>query len=269
MITIDFNETAWSRQLAEHVAMARISTAGAVTSAARMWLRAAVRLTVPSGPGAALNKTSNQKKLGEGLVVMDVSRLFIDWNETRKTLKNQSLAKAVDELSKSGSLESIRTMLSGFNLKGVVRQPSHELHKQSRGKRGHVASKSRKYLVLNEGAIRAYQSKALGQVGIAKSGWKRAAGPLRVKLPAWVMRHDGRGHFKGIVDRDKPTIEFGNAVGFANKNAREDAVMQHSGAFAQRQMAKMLTIYFKALQSGNGSALRAKVQKDTFEAMEA
>ena len=269
MITVDFNQAAWAKTLAEHVAMCRVSIAGAVTSGARVWLRAAVRLTVPSGAGAALNKTSNQKRLGESLVVMDVNRLFSDWGKLRQSLKSESIKRQADKAMADGKEDRLKNIFRTWDFKGVTARPSHELHKQNRGKRGHVVKGTRPYLVTGRGAIAQYTKQAMSQVGIAKSGWKRAAGPLKVKLPAWVMRHDGKGHFKGITNRDNPVIEFGNAVGFANKNAREDAVMKYSGQFAQRQMQKSLAVYFKSLQAGKASELRSKVQKDTFEAMEA
>lgn len=272
MIKVEFDQAKWSKLLSDYVAMGHVSAAGAVTAASRIWLRAAVRLTVPSGPGAALNKTSEQKKLGERLVDVDSRRLFQDWATMKTKMKSERLVKDVDRYLGAGlNFKAAQKAMenAGMNIAGVVSIPRKMLRAKRVNKRGHIHKKERRFVVATSGELERYIEKQKANVGFAKSGWKTAAGPLRVKLPAWVMRHNGSGVFLARKIGDRPFIEFGNSVDYANKNSRQDKVMESAGQFAQRQFAKSIAVYFNEIARGNSAKLRAKLQKDTFEAIEA
>jgi hypothetical protein len=120
-------------------------------------------------------------------------------------------------------------------------------------------------MLTSNGAVAAEIQREIKKVGLAKSGWKLAAEKLRVKLPAWVMRHDGEGYFLARKTGSVPFIEFANEVDYAGKNALEDRVMEMSRAFALKQFEKSIAYYWGQVMAGKGAALRAKLQKDTFE----
>lgn len=272
MIDVKLDIANWAKLLADHSAMANVSMGASVTAAARIWLRGAIRLTVPSGPGAELNKTSAQKKLGEELVKRDVGRLFVEWNDLRQRVKSARLVDALNSnLGEKLNFKAAAAILrnAGFDFAGVITKPRRFLHDARKNRRGHIRAKERPFLVAESGSVHAYLADNLKKVGIAKAGWKRAAAALRVKLPAWVMRHSAPGTFRSQMTGDRPSIEFGNPVKHANANGPDDKVMSASRVFAAKQFQKSLAVYFKEIQRGNAARLRAKVQKDAFEAIEA
>ncbi len=273
MIKVEFNQERFAKALADYVAIGQVSALGAVTAASRIWLRAAVRLTVPSGRGSIMNKTSEQKKLGEKLVKIDHERLYKEWFTTRNFVGERARKRIDDLLRPKFNPVLAAKILNklGIRVKPIViSQPRRELMDAAiHSKRGHVHRKQIPFMVSKPDVIAAEIAKWKKNVGIAKSGWKKAAGPLKVKLPAWVNRHGGEGYFLSRRQGDKPFIEFANEVDYAGKNALEDRVMSLSREFAQKQFIKSLDVYWRYVMAGKGKEARAKLQKDTFEAVEA
>lgn len=270
MIKVEFDQERFNKALADYVAIGQVSALGAVTAASRVWLRAAVRLTVPSGRGSILNKTSEQKKLGEKLVRIDHERLYKEWFVARN-FANERVRKRIDDLlgPKYNPMLAAKILNKiGYDIKPIViSQPRRELMDAAiHTKRGHVHPKQKPFLVSKPNSIAPEIAKWTKMVGLAKSGWKKAAKALRVTLPAWVNRHEGEGYFLCRKQGDRPFIEFANEVDYAGKNALEDRVMSLSREFAQKQFIKSLDVYWKYVMAGKGATARAKLQKDTFEA---
>lgn len=254
MYKLTFDTAKFDKQIAKYQAMSNVAAEKGVQSISRIWLKSAIAISPPKGQGAKLS-ISQRKKLGERQVENDAKKLFVEWPELRKKLRNWEIRYAVDQLMrrkrKRGNVIGVLEDF-GFLFRGLIDDPSHDLHAKHRDRRGHIKKKERKYLVRKQGAIKRYINREKKKVGIFLSGWKKAVMGLGLRLASFAMRHSSDGKFETAKAGDKPYVIFGNSVPFANKR-KDLEVMSKSVVFARKQYLKYITRYYNEMKKAESA----------------
>lgn len=270
MINVDFDTRRFNRDMNQLMVVGALSSAAVVTRTARQIVRNAFRLTPPTGSGGMTQSPGKQKKLGEDAVRRDIAiRAFPLLSKLRVMREQNDFSQDIGNLVARGDYKRVSDIFEriGFRISGVVSKPSRGLHNRVRRK-GVVSAKVTPFLVARDGNVDPFVKVVQKDVGKAKSGWFRAMIALKLPVPSWVTRHSMPGAFKGITDKQNPSIEFSNQVGYIQEAGRELRVMQYASAYVSAQMPKELERYWSEIGRGNGAKVKAKLQRDSFEAFE-
>lgn len=248
----------FKRQLTELSALTGITMAAAVTRTAALWVRDCIRATPPTGRGKAFTSKSAQRKLGERRLEVDVMKRAFPRLTALRMMQTENEGKAaIDALVRKGdyrgATETLRAM--GVESEAVLARPNRGLHQRLRDKStGRVrVPKGGQYLVADEGAQRAYLSEAMKRTGRAKSGWAIAAARLGLPKPGWGS-HSAPGAFRGITDREKPSIEFGNGVPFIQSSGYANRIMKWTLNFRERAMRLEIERLWRIAQNSDSLA---------------
>ncbi len=272
MIKVSWDLPSFRRQLQELSALTGISMAAAVTRTARLWCRDCIRATPPTGRGKLFTSVGAQRKLLESRIVYDVARRAFPLLSGLRMMRDESELKTrVDDLVRRGDLKSVTELLRkrGVLVQHVIAKPNRSLHQRMRSKSGRVTFERGEFLVTDESARDAYVDAVKRRGGRAKSGWATAAKRLGLPKPGWGS-HNAPGHFRGITDRQKPVIEFGNRVDFLQSTGYANKIMKWTFNFRMRALQAEVTRFWKAAQSNSLAKLKAKFARsiDSREALE-
>lgn len=273
MINVSFDTKRTNRELNEMMAVTGLTSAAVVTRFATAWCRDCVRMTPPTGSGKLATSKSAQRKLGERRIASDVAgRAFPLLSNLRLMKEEGRLGKAIDGATKRGDFKTATDLLrkAGVTVERVIAKPTESLHRSMRSpKTGRVLKSVKPYYVANESDRNRYLKQAVRRSGRAKSGWATACARLRLPRPGW-GNHNAPGHFRGITDKQRPSIEFGNRVDFLQRNFYADRIMKQTLIFRQRQMRAELVKLWRGIGAGGSSKIKARFarSRNTFEAIE-
>lgn len=155
--------------------------------------------TPPAGPGL---RGTAAKKAGEAAVRRDIRRVIATAGYAYSTIKDPVQADYFWLLILSGhhaeAQEVLRAHSHNVRLRyaPIATRPDTALHQRNR-KRGKVpASTHAQQIVTNAGALNSYIRAQQRKVGLLASGWLAAARYFKIKLPAWVERHQTSGSIR-------------------------------------------------------------------------
>jgi len=271
MITFEFDTKRFNKDLNQMMVVGDLSAAAVVTRAARQIVRNAFRLTPPTGEGGLTQDIGAQRKLGEEAVRRDIAvKAFPLLSKLRIIQENTDAGEWIKTLADRGDFKNASEVMKkiGFKISGIIAKPAERLHKSMRNQRsGRVRRGALPYFVARDGSVEIFVKEKQGEVGKAKGGWLRAFTALRMPMPKWCSKHNSPGHFRGITDKSKPAIEFGNNVPYIQRAGRELRIIENASAYVARQMPKELERYWADIGRGNGNKVKAKLQRDSFEAL--
>lgn len=270
MISVNFDTQRFQRDMNELMVVGALSSSAVVTRTARQVVRNAFRLTPPTGRGGMTQSPGKQKKLGEAAVRRDIAtRAFPLLSKLKVMQEDNDFSQDIGRLVARGDYKRVASIFEniGFRISGVVARPARGLHNRLR-KKGRVSVKVRPYLVAREGNVDPFVKEVQKDVGKAKAGWVRAMVALKLPVPGWVSRHPMPGSFRGIVNKSNPSIEFTNQVDYIQAAGRELKIMESAAFHVAAMMPKELERYWNEIGRGNGAKVKAKLQKDSFEAFE-
>lgn len=270
MISVDFDTQRFKRDMNELMVVGGLSSSAVVTRASRQVVRNAFRLTPPTGRGGMTQSPGAQKKLGESAVRRDIANRAFPLLSKLKVMQEQNdFSQDIGNLVARGDFKRVADIFEriGFRISGVVARPARGLHNRMRTK-GRVSIKVKPYLVAREGNVDPFVKAVQKDVGKAKSGWVRAMIALKLPVPAWVSRHSMPGFFRGVTDKQNPLIEFANQVPYIQEAGREMRIMDYASSHVAAMMPKELERYWADIGRGNGAKVKAKLQRDSFEAFE-
>ncbi len=208
--------------------------------------------TPPAGPSLKGNAAKNA---GEAAVQRDIRRVIATAGYAYGTIKDPVQADYFWFLVISGHLAEAQEVLqahsSNVRLRAapLSRRPDNSLHQRNR-KRGRVpASTHVQQVVTNAGALNSYIRAQKRKVGLLASGWLAAARYFKIKLPAWVERHQTSGSIR-------PSLLPWRTLYRITNNA------PHSGDLP-RKATRLAEIKMNQLRRRLPFAIRAEIRKLT------
>jgi hypothetical protein len=171
-------------------------------------------------------KESAAKKRRQGLLAVrrDIRRLFYPLERLRlykfAGKKGNKLGTGIRSAARKGDHHLVEALLRKANIKvrGIIKEPTNELHDAMRDNRGRVRKIIPYMTVSGEGKLNSYIKKRQKLVGFAKDGWSKALHGLGRDVPGWVDEQNAEGIFEKVLEGDKPQITVGNKVGFIQWN---------------------------------------------------
>lgn len=268
MINIQWNTVRLGVQMQELINVGQLTAARAVTRFAAQVVRDCHLTTPPGGKGARSNSAA--RKRGDANIDYDVRHTLISVDDINFTemLVEKGIKRTVDgfegKQNSKAAMDIFRN--AGFRwVGGVVANPTEKFHRWA-------MKQNRKYVIPT--ATEARRDTIIKQLqkrlGYARSGWRAAMSKLKIPVPPWVRRHNGPGYFRGIVDSNKPEILFANMVPYVQGYRNKEGVPIVEAAINRRvdMMKKELAVYYAAIGRGDGRKVAARLQKQSFEALE-
>lgn len=183
--------------------------------------------TTPPNDSQPINESFNiQRKKGEAAIHSDVTKLFqpLDSLKVFSAPRSRRLQRGqLRNLASQGKWQELSDELFALQITdkkedvvGTVDEKSYLDYKGTFGqKQGRL--KKEEYprkLVFDGSAIVRLVNELRDRVGLAKSGWMKAANALGVqRIPSWITRHNGSGSFvDDSANTDAPVITMFNNV---------------------------------------------------------
>ena len=169
--------------------------------------------TPPGGPNTS-GRAAKQR--GEAAVVSDILKIM------EKAGPKRRKRKSGDEGDERGDHAAAL-----FDITAAISNPE-AVHKRYRDSRGRVRREIHPKIKVRAGDLARLIKKRKGMVGFLASGWRTAAQKFGVKLPAWITRHTGDGSASERSDAASVEVVATNSVGYADKAANMDKIVQVS-----------------------------------------
>lgn len=226
-----------------------------------------VKFTPPFSEATSQESFAVQRKVGIEAVTSDVTGMFrpageFDFDNNRRTLldyietgstffglpENDGLKRRALNYIQAGNWDAIQRIFENTHqrLSKFIASATSEIHKSARDRRGRVrrSAKTRPYYVQDARSIKRLLRTTIANVGIAKSGWNKAARRLGLTLPNWIAKHRGRGLYKDTVGHlfTWPSITVGNLVEYIQATGASLRIMQRAVDNRVRNMKKELEI---------------------------
>lgn len=193
----------------------------------RLFVRDVIKITPPFrsyqtrlGESLAENRRAGNDAIEKQLkVAFSTPQALID------AQADPAVQERMRKLIRANKLTELEQML--YNLSGnkrryqIVDRITPQMHKAARDSRGRVRGFSG--VITTEKAIKQRTKEAQANVGIAKSGWVKAARALGASVPGWISRHSGSGVYKEERASFLKgfSILIGNAVAYIQKRGAE------------------------------------------------
>jgi hypothetical protein len=209
--------------------------------------------------GARQQSHTEQRKIGQSRVRMDLRRLFIgkaqlDALRAAKGTLGASIARAV----KVGDINLANQLLTrGHWRETAAYEPTRALHRAARDARGRVAKNAKGIFVHNEAARREFLADRLRFVGLGKSGWNTAADGVGLAArhrPAYVRALGGDGVYTEEGTAAAPVMTLGNNVPHIQAAGRELRIIDAALKVRRQLLPKQLEQTLRAI------ARRARVK---------
>lgn len=199
-------------------------------------------------PSGASGRGNEAKKIGESAVDRDIKKVYWDAPRIFEILKQENLNAAKGfyiRMLQGDYVEAQRIITSaGGRLRNVkIGQFNPSLHKQSRNRRGRVSRHVPAQIVTDFKKLDAFVKRKKKNVGILASGWNKAGGRLRARIPSWVKRHGDK--FSNVEFKETETsytVIMMPSVGFdANGTVkRAEAALKYRMAAIERRLPYLI-----------------------------
>lgn len=203
-----------------------------------------VKLTPPRGASPLSEDWKSQKSIGEKAVKDDLTKhglrnIFIPKENAKKqrgksnytflwkSVKGEKYFGMNDRFKPTASMEvMVDWHKANRNSRGKVRlmpKPTNMTDKK------HGNGSLLLGMVVNGKKIDRFIKKKQKNVGIAKSGWRKACAALGISLPAYVTRHRGQGRYsESPKENPNPWIEVGNMVYYIQSPHYKDRIISYA-----------------------------------------
>lgn len=135
--------------------------------------------------------------------------------------------RAAKQRGEAAVVGDIGKIMEKGRAKDAISNPE-AVHKRYRNNRGRVRREVHPKIKVRAGDLARLIKKRKGMVGFLASGWRTAAQKFGVKLPAWITRHTGDGSASERSDAASVEVVATNSVGYADKAANMDKIVQAS-----------------------------------------
>jgi len=227
----------------------------------KLFVEQCIKLTPPYPQERPLVSTEREQlRVGQGAVIRDLQKLFkpiskdvkiprgiqgVQWPKFKihgkNPVENARLQRSIDKYARAGDTTALDTIFKRLKVRysGLINQVDAQLHKMRRNRRGRVTGKKGFFLVSDTDSIEYYLGKKLANIGVAKSGWKKAYYALGgKKLSNWISRHNGAGVYRpGFTNPNLLFVDVGNAVPFIQEAGRELQIIDRARASRARNLA--------------------------------
>jgi len=202
--------------------------------------------------GARQQSHTEQRKIGQSRVRMDLRRLFkgkaqLDAMSKAKGTLGAAIARAV----KAGDITLANQLLTRGHWKETAAyEPTRALHRAARNSRGRVAKTAAGIFVHNEAARREFLADRLRFVGLGKSGWNTAAdgvGLASRHRPAYVRALGGDGVYTEEGSAAAPVMTLGNNVPHIQEAGRELRIIDAALKVRRQLLPKQLEQTLRAI----------------------
>lgn len=152
--------------------------------------------------------TPGAQKQGANAVKTDFNRAIKRMGTVRKW-KSKSVRDAIRSGDTNRLTEILRNMKNS-NKRGLkVEKYSDRLHKRQRGSRGRISRSVKPVVAITNADVNAGMKRAVGNVGIAKAAFAKAAFRLgRPRPPAWIARHFSKVRTSVILTKKPARAQF-------------------------------------------------------------
>lgn len=189
---------------------------------------------------AALRDFLKHSKKAVGQVLREQARLVVGQiaartppggpNTSGRAAKQRGEAAVVGDIAKimvKGTYKISKDDLASANWAKASVDPA-AVHKRYRNSRGRVRREISPKIKVRAGDLARLIKAKKAMVGYLASGWRAAAQKFGVKLPAWITRHTGQGSAKEKSDAASVEVVATNSVGYADRAANMDKIVQAS-----------------------------------------
>lgn len=228
-MTLDVREV--QRQLSLRVAATGQVASVVVRQQARLFVRDVARFTPPTGNAPVTESFGVQRGFGRRAVESDITGLFkpvgdLEFIKNPRNARVGALGKGYAERREFGKLKEL---MRRVGVKGeLVTEANRWLHSKHRGYGGRTL-RGRRLYVMHAPSIGVLVREKKQLVGLAKSGWAKAARSVGQALPAWIVNHAGPGY---VIDDLRhptfPSITMANTVDYIQSAGARLRVVQRA-----------------------------------------
>ncbi len=207
---------------------------------ASLFTQDASSFTPPFGKAPVKESASEKKRIGERAIERDVKRAFMPIESLRVFHTNTEMGKGLQRAAKKKNTILTEELLrqSGVRVRGVVTEPSQELHRGMKNNRGRII-KARSYVMIGKPSkLKRYVKDQQRRVGLAKDGWTTPLVNLKRNPPPWVRRHSTLSGIYREEHGDTPSVVVGNSVQHAQSSY--DRISQQAWNNRMRNSQKQL-----------------------------
>lgn len=214
---------------------------------AKLFTRDVLKLTPPfhskGAKGVISQSFAFQRSVGKKAVARDIYRLFqplgkwMHENIRFSAIADKGLAKRIKSYKAKREYHKLERVLRDHGkIRGIVDEPTEQLHNSRRTRVGRVRKNEIPYLVTRASRITAYIKDKQEHVGKFKSGWVKSATATGVKVPEWINSKREPGLYRANFSGPQMFIELGNLSQFGNKT--EARIMEAAVENRIRSMKK-------------------------------
>ncbi|MBE2180219.1 MAG: hypothetical protein IAE97_07080 [Chthoniobacterales bacterium] len=211
----EFDKSKFDAALREFRRHSRKALGQVLREQARGVVKQIAERTPPGGPNTS-GRAAKQR--GEAAVVSDILKIMEKAGPKRKKRKGG------DEDDERGDHAAA---LFDITAAAAISNPE-AVHKRYRNNRGRVRREIHPKIKVRAGDLARIIKKRKSMVGFLASGWRTAAQKFGVKLAAWITRHTGDGSASEKSDAASVEVVATNSVGYADKAANMDKIVQAS-----------------------------------------
>ena len=212
---IELDKTKFDAALRDFLKNSKKAVGQVLREQARLVVGQIAARTPPGGPNTS-GRAAKQR--GEAAVVRDIAKIM------EKAGPKRRRRKGGDEDDERGDHSAA---LFDITAAAAVSDPA-AIHKRFRNSRGRVRREISPKIKVRAGDLTRLIKTKKAMVGFLASGWRTAASKFGVKLPAWITRHAGQGSAKEKSDAASVEVVATNSVGYADRAANMDKIVQAS-----------------------------------------
>lgn len=246
---VNWNFAPFERELKRLAIAGRRGLVDVVRQQGRLFVQDAARLTPPTGRNPQRESWAAQRQAGRSAVERDVRRAFLEVNELK--IRNPKLKARLRGYTLERDFGKLSLVLRRMKITAPLAfRPTEQLHNSRRDRRGRVSSSKHRVIVLEKGSVARFAALKQKAVGLAKSGWTRAASALKAKLPGWVTAGGGPGVIEQRLSGPGPAIIVGDTVSYIQPSGSRLRVVQRAlDVRAERMRNQAEAILKKAMRS--------------------
>ncbi len=178
---------------------------------------------------AALREFRKHSKRALGLVLREQARGVVRQIAERTPPGGPNTSgRAAKQRGEAAVVGDISKIMTKAPAKQAIKDDPAAVHKRFRNSRGRVRREISPKIKVRAGDLARLIRSKKAMVGFLASGWRAAATKFGVNLPAWIKRHTGHGSAREKSDAASVEVVATNSVGYADRAANMDRIVQVS-----------------------------------------